>query len=157
MAALLPLVVVLFFSGLIGQTAFWSQTVEGAGAAGAMENAAVQRAAAAEAYASACVESAIEEGDVVSSSIAVTLPAGLIAPTNAGCMTTTASGGLNVYAYVPSVPGAAAKIRANTAGDLSWYSVRSAGTAVNLATGTSYSVSSSIPSGYLLDWVVINP
>ncbi len=157
MPALLPMVVLLFFCGLIAQTAFWSQTVTGAGAVGALESAAVARAASAEVYASACVEAASELGNTVSSAITVTLPVGVVAPTNAGCMTTTASSGLNVFAYVPSVPGAAGKIRLDTSGDLSWYAVRSTGSAVNLSTGTTYSVSSSIPSGDLLDWVVINP
>ncbi|WP_321943704.1 hypothetical protein [Paraburkholderia tropica] len=157
MPALLPMVMVLFFAGLIAQTGLLSQSVAGAGAAGALESAAAQRAAAAEVYAAACVEAALEQGDVVSSSITVTLPAGVIAPDDAGCMTTSASSGLNVFAYVPSVPGAAGRIRANTLGDMSWYAVRASGTAINLSTGTSYTVSSSIPSGELLDWVVINP
>jgi hypothetical protein len=157
MSWLAPITAAFFFAGLISQMTVWAESVGGGGWSGAVQSAAAQRALAAEVFAAACVEAAQEDSGAVSSSITVTLPTGVILPTNAVCMTTEASSGRNVYAYVPSVPGAAAQIVSNTQSDLSWYAVRTAGTATSLVTGSTASVSSSIPKAYLLNWVLVDP
>lgn len=154
--AIYPFFVVCFLLGLVAEMTQQSDAVLGAGFAGAMENRAQQRAKAAEVYAAACVEAALAAAGTVSTGLTVTayLPAGVKAPTSAGCMTTSASSGRNVYAYVPSLAGVPGQIRKDTEQDLSWYRVSSSGIGINLVTGSSAALSTSIPTGTVVKWIV---
>ncbi|WP_429500847.1 hypothetical protein ACQUFY_26375 (plasmid) [Robbsia andropogonis] len=156
--AIYPVFVICFILGLIAQMTQQADAVPGAGIPGAMENRAQQRAKAAEVYAAACVEAAFAVAGEVSSAISVTayLPAGTKAPSNSGCLTTSASSGRNVYAYVPTVAGVAGLIRKDTDEDLSWYRVSTSGIGINLVTGSSAAISTSIPTGTVVKWVVAN-
>ncbi|CAN7313065.1 hypothetical protein LJR034_001520 [Caballeronia sp. LjRoot34] len=155
---ILPLVAVLFFAGLAAQAAGFAQAVPGAGVAGRMQSAAIVSGHRAEVFAGACVEAALEAPGVIAATLPVPLPAGVIAPAGAGCITTAgATGGRNVYAVVPAVPGAAGQVMSDTQGSAAWLRVEEAGLAFDLVTGLAVDVPASLTPGALLAWTLVEP
>lgn len=151
---LLPFFTSLFFVGLTMQMGQMTNSGPGAGLSGAKETASLVRAQAVETYAAACVEAAYAAPGVVSGNLPVVLPAGVIAPTGSGCITTAGPpGGRYVYAYGPNTPGAMSQVAGDSGGNAAWYQVRIAGQAVNASTGTVTNVPQVIPVGSLLEWV----
>ncbi|SOY77611.1 conserved hypothetical protein; putative exported protein [Cupriavidus taiwanensis] len=154
---ILPLATVLFCMGIVAQSRQLSQAVPGAGVPGRMESVAAVTAQQAQAYGAACVSTAGATPGLVGASVAPMLPAGMAAPAGAGCMAVAnPAGGRDVYGFVRVAPGAGAVLLNSTDGSVAWFRVRSQGTAVNLATGTAYSVPASIPVGTLVHWVQLN-
>lgn len=155
---ILPLVAVLFFVGLAAQAAGIAQAVPGAGVAGRMQTAATVSAHRAEVFAGACVEAALEAPGVIAATVPVVLPAGVIAPAGAECITTAgATGGRNVYAEVPAAPGAAGQVLNDTQGSAAWLRVQEAGRAVDLVTGLAADVPAIFTPGALLAWTQVAP
>jgi hypothetical protein len=151
--ALAPLAIFFMYFGaqmLEQQTA---NSVQGAGIVGAMTSAAQVAAQQAEMWGTACALSAAEDVGAISAAIPVSLPAGVNAPSNAGCITTAAaSDGRNVYAYVPAPKGTAGKVFSGTNMSYTWYRVKAAGEAVSLADGTILAVPTAIPVGDLVEY-----
>lgn len=156
--AVLPMIVALFFAGVAMQAGQLAGSVNGSGDVGLMENRAVARAQQAEVFGSACVDAATASPGLVSANITVSLPSGVTVPNGAICMASAAAGGgRNVYAYLPTAPGAAGRIVSDTQTNVAWLRVSAPGQAVNLVTGAVSTVPASIPQGSLLDWVQVNP
>lgn len=156
--AILPLVAVLFFIGVEAQTGQLAVAVAGAGVQGRMGNMAMIYAQEAEVFDTACQSAALAAPGVISSSIAVTLPTGVLVPNGAVCMTTSAGGGTrNVLAYTPAVPGEAGQVIADTQYSATWYQVQTVGQAVNVTSGLASAVPQTIPARSLLSWLQVNP
>jgi hypothetical protein len=152
--AILPLLMVALWVGLATQGNQLAQAVPGAGLAGRMDATAFAAAQRAEVFGTACVSTASATAGLISNAVAVTLATGVTTPAGAGCMTVAiAGGGRNVYAWVPAVPGVAARVAADTLGSLAWYRVPTQGQAVNLMNGQVSAVSTAVPVGSLLDWI----
>lgn len=151
---ILPFVVVLFMFGLTAQESQLVQASPGAGSAGRMDVLAQLSAAQVEAFGTACINAATATPGVVSDSITVTLPAGVLPPTGAICMTTAnTGGGRNVYGYMPVPPGTAGRVLHDTQGSAIWFQVLTTGKATSLVTGEVSAVPDSIPAQSLLAWV----
>jgi len=156
--AILPLIAVLFFVGIEAQTGQLALSVAGAGVQGRMGNLAAIYAQEAEVFATACQNAAFATPGLISSSITVTLPAGVLVPSGAVCMTTSAGGGTrNVFAYTPAVPGEAGQVVSDTQYSAAWYQVRTAGQAVNVVSSLTSAVPATIPTRSLLSWLQVNP
>ncbi|QBY56344.1 hypothetical protein [Cupriavidus oxalaticus] len=154
---ILPIATVLFSLGIVAQSWQLSQAAPGAGIPGRMENVATVTAQQAQAYGAACVSTADSTPGLVGASLIPALPSGMVAPTGAGCMAVAnPGGGRDVYGYVRVSSGAGAALLGSTQGSLAWFRVRSQGTAINISTGTAYSVPSTIPVGALVHWVQLN-
>ena len=154
---ILPLTTVLFCMGIVAQSRQLSQSVPGAGEPGRMEALAAVTAQQAQAYGAACVSTAGATPGLVGSNVAPILPAGMVAPSGAGCMAVAnPAGGRDVYGFVRVSPGAGAVLLSSTEGSAAWFRVRSQGTAISLTSGTAYSVPASIPVGTLVQWVQLN-
>lgn len=151
--AILPFAAIMLLFGLGMQASQLADGVPGAGLAGQMETRSVVSSQQAAMFGAACQNAAIAQPGVVSPSIPVTLPAGVLLPTAAICMTTPNGSGRNVYAYLPAAPGAAGRLLADSLGSGNWFAVRTAGLAVNLSAGTSLPVPATIPVGSLLNWI----
>lgn len=149
---LAPLVIVVFGLGLSMVNWQVGQQAPGAGMAGSMEALAAAAAQQAEVFGAACLAAATGAPGLISSNLAVALPAGVGSPSGAACMTTSAGVGRNVYAYMAAVPGAAGQILQDSQGNAQWFRVQSAGIAANLMTGRTGAVPASIPVGSLLTW-----
>lgn len=153
--AVLPLMVVVFWLSLSVIGWQQAQAVPGAGPAGMLEARAIVTAQRAEMFGTSCVAAALAAPGALSQSLPVTLPPGVVLPAGAVCMTTAAPGnGRNVYALLPAQPGAFGRVRSDTQSNIAWFRVVSAGSAFNLATGEMTAVPSTIPVGYLLNWVL---
>jgi hypothetical protein len=151
---LLPIIAVLFFMGLTAQTTQVQAVAPGAGMSGHMQSAGEVRGQLAAVFAAACVDAAYAAPGVVTNSLPVTLPLGVVAPVGSGCITTAGpTGGRNVYAYVPRVPGALSQIAGDSGASATWYQVLVAGQATSFATGQQSAVPQIIPAGSLLEWV----
>ncbi|SAL05231.1 hypothetical protein AWB78_07374 [Caballeronia calidae] len=151
---ILPLVAVLFWFGLTMQASQLANAVPGAGPAGRMESLAAVSAQQAEMFGSACASTALASPGVVTTGMTVILPTGVALPGGAVCMTISYIGnGRNVYGYLPVSPGAIGIVLSDTQDNAVWYRVQSAGVAVNLATGETASIPSTIPVGDLVDWI----
>lgn len=151
---ILPIVAVLFYFGIAMQGWQISQAVPGAGPAGRADTLAQVSAQQAEMFGAACANTAIAATGVVASSMIVVLPPGATLPTGAVCMTTPGVGeGRNVYGYLPAVAGAAGRLLADTQNNAVWYRAQSAGIAINLSTGQTAAVPTSIPVGALVEWI----
>ncbi|KAF7963337.1 hypothetical protein AWV80_10420 [Cupriavidus sp. UYMU48A] len=150
---LAPLVAAVFGLGLSMVNWQVGQQAPGAGTVGYMEARAVAAAQQAEVFGAACLAAATGSPGLISSNLAVPLPAGVAPPAGGKCMTTTAGAGRNVYAYMTAVPGAAGQILQDSQGNAQWFRVQSTGIATNLMTGRTGTVPASIPLGSLLTWV----
>lgn len=151
---ILPMITALFWLGLTAQSWQLADAVPGAGPAGRMVMQAQVSAQQAQMFATACISVATSNPGEVSPNIAVPLPLGVTLPTGAVCMTTAGTGNSrNVYGYVPVVPGAMGRVLTDSQYNPMWYSVRTSGQAVNLATGQAVVVPTSIPVGVVLAWV----
>lgn len=156
-SAFLPIATALFVIGLTAQAWQMSQGAPGAGVAGGMDSQATTSAQQGQMWGAACLSTASRTPGLVSSNISPTLPSGVVSPKGAVCMAATrAGGGRDVYAYLPRVPGAIGALMSATQGDVSWYRVDTAGSAINLATGSAVAVPTSIPAGSLLQWAQIS-
>ncbi|WP_224081681.1 hypothetical protein [Cupriavidus laharis] len=154
---MLPIAAVLFCAGIMAQGWQLAQAMPGAGLPGRMESVATVTAQQAQAYGAACVTTAGATPGLVGASVVPLLPSGMTVPAGAGCMAVAKpGGGRDVYGYVPVSSGASAALLGSTGGSLGWFRVRSQGTAVNISTGTAYSVPASIPIGALVHWVQLN-
>lgn len=154
---LLPMVVVVFFLGVMTQLVQLSGAVPGAGVAGRAESLAQVTAQQAEAFGVVCLNKALATPGAISASIAVTMPAGVLVPRNAVCTTTAGpAGSRNVLAYMPGAAGAPGRIVADTASNSTWFSVQATG-AVSLNTGLPSPLPAAIPVGYLLNWSQVTP
>jgi hypothetical protein len=151
---LLPIAMVLFYVGLSSQAGQLTGSLPGAGQAGRMDVVSVVRAQQAETFGASCIEQASATAGLISANIAPVLPSGVVVPTKAVCMTTAATAGArNIFAFVPSVPGAAGAVAADTNMNDSWFQVQTLGTAINLVSGQASTVPTSIPAGSLLQWI----
>jgi hypothetical protein len=150
--AILPFAAIMLLFGLGIQATQLADSVPGAGLAGQMETRSLVSSQQAAMFGTACVNAAIAQTGVISPSIAVTLPAGVLLPASAVCMTTPNGSGRNVYAYLPAAPGAAGRLIADSLGSGNWFAVRTTGVAVNLSAGNSMPVPATIPVGSLLNW-----
>jgi len=151
---LLPIAMVLFYLGLASQAGQLAGSVPGAGQAGRLDAISVVRAQQAEVFGAACIDQASAIPGLISAGISPVLPSGVAVPTNAVCMTTSApAGARNVYAFLPSAPGAAGAVAVDSDLNGSWYRVQTLGIAVNLASGQASAVPTSIPAGSLLQWI----
>lgn len=158
----MPLAVLLFLFGLSAQLSQQAQAVPGAGVAGLADHVAGAAAQAAQRYAAACVTSAVASPGLISNSLTVNTSivggATVATPAGAGCMTTSAGGATrNVLAYMSAPPGSAARVLRESGASASWYRVTASGQAVNLLTGATWGVPSSIQVGALVDWVQVTP
>ncbi|MFS8981156.1 hypothetical protein PO002_43455 [Cupriavidus necator] len=154
---ILPIVTVMFCLGIVAQSWQLSEAAPGAGVPGRMESVATVTAQQAQAFGAACVATAGATPGLVGANVVPLLPTGVVAPAGAGCMAVASpSGGRDVYGYMRVSSGASASLLGSTQGNLAWFRVRSAGTAVNIATGMTYSVPATIPVGSLVHWVQIN-
>ncbi|TPQ29973.1 hypothetical protein [Cupriavidus pinatubonensis] len=153
----LPIAAVLFCAGIMAQGWQLAQAMPGAGVPGRMESVATVTAQQAQAYGAACVTTAGAMPGLVGAGVAPVLPSGMVAPAGAGCMAVAKpGGGRDVYGYVQVSSGAGAALLRSTQGSLAWFWIRSQGTAVNIATGSTYSVPATIPVGALVHWVQLN-
>lgn len=151
--AILPIVAFLFYSGL--QIMGWqtANSVPGAGSVGQMQSKRVISAQQAEMWGEACYNSASAQAGVVSSTVQVTLPAGVNAPGSAGCITTaTGTGGRNIYGYIVAAPGAVGKVQGDSNENLIWYRVTQQGSAISLVSGEAVAVPNQIAVGDLVDY-----
>lgn len=154
----LPIMVVLFFIGLGMQMDQLAQAVDGSGRVGRMTNTATVAAQRMQTYAASCLDAATASPGLISPSLTVLLPSGVLAPQGATCMTTAAGAGTRyVYSYAVSLPGEAAQLMTDTHWSSVWYLVQAQGQAVNLFTSTVSAVPAAIPVGTVLDWVQITP
>ena len=151
--ALLPLAAVMLLFGLGIQAFQLADSVPGAGPAGQMETRSVVSSQQAAMFGTACVSTALAQRGAISPNMTVTLPAGVLLPAGAVCMTTANGSGRNVYGYLPAAPGAAGKLLADAQGGNNWFVIRAAGVAVSLAGGNTMSVPTTIPVSSLLNWV----
>ncbi|MBB6592752.1 hypothetical protein LBW62_08165 [Ralstonia solanacearum] len=150
--AILPFAAIMLLFGLGMQASQLADSVPGAGLAGQMETRSLVSSQQAAMFGTACLNAAIAQPGAVSPSIAVTLPAGVLLPLAAVCMTMSNGSGRNVYAYLPAAPGAAGRLLADSLGSGNWFAVRAAGVAVNLSVGNTMPVPATIPVGSLLNW-----
>lgn len=156
--AILPLIVLLFFIGIEAQTGQLALAVSGAGLAGRMSNMAAVDAQQAEVFDTACESAALASPGLISASIVVVPPPGVLIPAGAVCMTNSAGGGVrNVYSYTPAVPGEAGQLSADTQQSAVWYQVKTQGQAVSVDTGLASAVPATIPAHSLLSWMQVNP
>lgn len=150
----LPFMVVMFWLGLAAIAFQQSQAVTGAGVVGRMDSLAQISAHQAEMFGAACASTAIAQTGVVTASMVVILPPGVVLPAGAMCMTTAGAGnGRNVYGYLPVSAGAVARVMSDTQDNAVWYRVQRAGAAISLVTGETMVVPAGIPAGNLVDWI----
>lgn len=155
---LLPLAFFLIIFGVSLGFQGEANRVPGAGIAGQATYRAGVIAQQAQTFASACDSAAVTASGTISNSLTITMPSGAVVPTKAVCATVAnPGGGRVVYAYMPAVPGATAQIMANTGYDASWYRVNTSGTAMSLAAAPSLTIPTTIPTGSLLESVIVNP
>lgn len=151
---LLPIFVAVFWIGMSAQSFGLSQSASGAGVPGQMKSAALVRGQQAAAYGQACVSAALALPGVISANLPVVMPAGVVMPTGAFCMTTPQGAGRNIYAVLPlGTPGMAAQTYGLTQYNAAWWRVLQAGVGTNMSTGGAQSFPASIPSPSLVDWV----
>lgn len=148
-----PFMAVIFCLGMTWQSMQSSQNLGGSGTVGRMASLASVTASEAESFAAACMSSAAGIPGLITSTLTVTMPTGVLAPAHANCMTEANGSGRFVYAYMPSAPGAAGQVMTDTGLDASWYIVAAAGQATNLATGQTATIPSTIPTGSILAWL----
>lgn len=151
--AILPMVAFLFYFGLQMLGFQSANSVAGAGPIGQMQNRQVISAQQAEMLGEACYASASAQPGVVSSTVQMTLPAGVNAPANGGCMTTsTGTGGRNIFGYIQVAPGAVGQVQGDSKENLIWYRVTQQGSAISLVSGEAVAVPNQIPVGALVDY-----
>lgn len=150
---MIGLFVVLFFSGLVVQSA---QVISAgpAGVVAAMESIALVRGQYAQVFASACIDAASAAPGLISSDIAVVLPQGVNRLPFSNCMTAPGDvGGRKILASSPGAGGAMTQIVSASGNGATWYRVTSIGVATNVISGEQSVVPSTIPAGSLLDWI----
>ncbi|CAE6956636.1 hypothetical protein [Paraburkholderia domus] len=151
--AILPMVAFLFYFGLQMMGLQAANSVPGAGPVGQMQNRQVISAQQAEMWGEACYASASAQPGVVSSAVQVTLPTGVNAPSNEGCVTTPiGTGGRNIYGYMQVAPGAVGQVQGDSNENLIWYRVTRQGAAISLVSGEAVPVPNQIPVGDLVDY-----
>ncbi|WP_321959252.1 hypothetical protein [Burkholderia cenocepacia] len=157
--ALFPLVVLMFFGGLIAQSQGLALSVVGAGSVGFAETRANVTAERVIAFADACMETAVTNPGLTGDAIAARLPIGAVAPAGAACkIDAVAGGGRVVYASAPLVPGAVSRIRELSEGSDTWFAISNAtGVATSITSGDPHPIPTSLPSGNLLFQAQIRP
>ena len=154
---LLPLAILLFLVGANVQFGQMAQTMPGAGIVGQMQQRASVASGQIEVFAGVCESTAIAASGVVSNALALVLPPGMNAPSNAVCMTTAGAPGRNIYAYMPGVAWERSRIMTDSGFNTAWYVVQSGGQAVNMAGGSNVSVPAAIPVGAVVHVTAANP
>ncbi|WP_321935269.1 hypothetical protein [Paraburkholderia sp. J8-2] len=155
---ILPMAMVAIFLGLGMQAMGFANAVPGAGPVGMSQQLAQTRAQQAEMLENACFEAALTSPGTISSNLTVVVPSGVVLPTGAMCVTSSAGGGSrNVYSVVPGAPGAAAAIEHDTGHSAAWYEVTASGIATNLADGTSIAVPATFAKGSIVASILATP
>ncbi|MBN3761073.1 hypothetical protein [Burkholderia sp. Ac-20365] len=156
--AIFPIVVVMFFAGITMQLMQSANGVVGASVAEHIQNKAIVSALEAEAFSTSCLNAALSSPGMVSANITVVLPNGVPTPPNAVCMSTSApGGGRNVYSYLPAVPGEFGRIGADSGMSELWLRGLGQGQAASIASGQSVTVPTNIPTGTVIQQVLVNP
>ena len=156
--AFFPLAILLLFIGFNAQMYDNAQAISGAGEQGYMQTLARVRAQQLSAFAMACQAQAVSQPGVISSGLAVSMPLGANIPAGAVCLTTAAAtGGRNVYAWMPAVGGMAAAAYDISQYNASWYNVTASGVAANMVTGQTSAIPASITSPAVVNWTQVNP
>lgn len=151
---LAPVAAFLFYFGLTMTQAQQATSKQGAGDIGVMDQRANFSAKEAEVFAYACYTSAASQSGLISSNVAVTMPAGVIRPASANCMTTANGSGRNVFGYIAVNPCAIPVVLADAHGSSTWFKVTAQGVAQNLERGETAAVSGQIPVGDLVNYTI---
>lgn len=149
-----PLAVFFFFFGMTMMQAEQANSKQGAGLVGVMDQRATVTAQQAEAFAYGCYTSASSQPGLISSSVNVTMPAGVNVPSGANCVTTANASYRNVFGYMPVAPGAVRVILADAHDSTTWFKVTQQGSATNLETGEAAAVPAQIPVGDIVNYVI---
>ncbi|MDT8840232.1 hypothetical protein ParKJ_22675 [Paraburkholderia fungorum] len=159
MGSILPVILAVVFAGLIAQGMQLTQALPGGSSqSGQSQNAAAAAAVQAELFGAACISAALASSGTISSSISVTMPAGVPAPAQALCQTVADPvAGRDVYSYTPGVPGEATSIESDTEGNASWFRSVAKGQAASLSGGQTLQIPATIPVGVMLEVVQVNP
>ncbi|CAB3730612.1 hypothetical protein LMG22037_05549 [Paraburkholderia phenoliruptrix] len=158
MGSILPVLLAVVFAGLIAQGMQLAQALPGGSSqSGQSQNAAAAAAVQAELFGAACINAALAS-PAISSSISVTMPAGVPVPAQALCETVADPvAGRDVYSYTPGVPGEATSIESDTEGNASWFRSIASGQAASLSSEEILQIPATIPVGVMLEVVQVNP
>lgn len=151
--AILPMVAFLFYFGIQMMVSQSANAVSGAGLVGQMHNQELVGAQQAEMWGESCYNSASAQPGLVSATVQVTLPIGVIVPANAGCITTAiGAGGRNIYGFMKLSPGAMGRVLNDSNHNYIWYRVTQQGAAISLVSGQTVSVPAQVPVGDIVDY-----
>lgn len=159
MAAILPVIMVLIFLGLMAQDSQLAAAVPGSATqASQLGGEAAAAAVQAELFGAVCLNAALIASGEISSSIDVTMPVGVPVPAQSVCETVAdPGGGRDVLSYTPLVSGEVSEIETATQGNASWFKSTVDGEATGLFTGAVLQIPNAIPVGVLIQAQLLNP
>jgi hypothetical protein len=159
MAAILPVIMVVIFLGLMAHDSQLALAVPGSATqATQLGGTAAAAAVQAELFGSGCLNAALIAPGEISSGIDVTMPVGVPVPAQSVCETVAdPEGGRDVLSYTPLVSGEVSEIETATQSNASWFKTTAVGQATGLFTGAILQIPTTIPVGVLIQAQLLNP
>lgn len=159
MAAILPVIMVMIFIGLMAQDSQLAAAVPGSATqASQLGGAAAAAAVQAELFGAACLNAALIAPGEISSNIDVTMPVGVPVPAQSLCETVAdPAGGRDVLSYTPFFGGEIDEIATATQSNASWFKSTADGEATALFTGATLQIPTTIPVDVLIQAQLLNP
>jgi hypothetical protein len=159
MAAIIPVIMVVIFLGLMAQDSQLAAAVPGSATLSSeLGGTAAAAAVQAELFGSGCLNAALLAPGEIASSVVVSMPVGVPVPPQAVCETVEdPDGGRDVLSYTPLVSGEVSEIETTTESNASWFKTTGVGQATGLFTGALLQIPATVPVGVLVQAQLLNP